>query len=283
MTMPSEAPTPTPARTGWAEPRLAYLATRSWAHWGVTVVLGLMVVVGGVMDAQVMQPALNSILRGHAGHVAFISYVVSLLTALMMARAGWLLRGATCDPALRRREGGIAGALVAGWALVGVLICVARWHATGGAVSTGYDGAATASSAQDASAHLAAWVFLGIYAATGLLALVDFYCARNDLFDQKVTALKRLEPARAALIEDEALFHRLSINLTNATHAFAAIPAEGELAKQSQQALVERLKQLALIRFGIDTSSQAVMGVASAAHPLNPRSADQGAGRADAR
>ncbi|SEH53398.1 hypothetical protein SAMN04489835_1096 [Mycolicibacterium rutilum] len=266
--------------TGWTEPRLAYLTQRSAGHKILIVALGAAVVVGAVMDAQVMQPALNHILRGHADHVAFISYVIGILTALTMARAGWLLRGAVCDPGLRRREGFAAAVLIAVWAAVGLLITAARRHAAGlaGPAAVGYDGgsAVTANPAVD-TAQMAAYVFLGLYAVTGLLAMVDFYCARNDVFDQKLTAHRQLMPARAALIDDEALLHRLAMNLTNATHTFAAITGEGALAKVTQQALVDRLKQLALVRFGIATASTAVLGVASTDHPRNPRARHDGA------
>jgi hypothetical protein len=236
--------------------------------------LAFAVAVGAVMDAQVMQPALAHVLRGSGAHVAFICYVIGILAALMMARAGWLLRGATGDPRLRLREGGTAAALIAVWAVVGILIAAARWQAQSIAAAAGamsYDGgAATATGGQAHSAHLAALVFFGIYLATGVLALVDFYTARNDVFQQKLNAHARLSAARCALYDDEALLHRLAMNLTNATHTFAAIPGEAEIAKASQEALVRRLKQEAVLRLGIANQSSAVMGVASTLHPLNP-------------
>lgn len=261
----------------WAAPRLAYKTGWGWTHWAITTALALAVVIGAVMDAQVMQPALAHILRGNGSHVAFICYVIGIFAALMMARAGWLLRGAVGDPRLRPREGAMAAALSTLWAAMGILIAVARWKAVSiAAVSSTavYDGGATsATAAQGQAAHLAAVVFLGIYLATGLLAFVDFFAARNDVFQQKLNAHQRLSSARELLFEDEALLHRLALNLSNAVHTFAAIPGEAQLAKASQQALVKRLKQEAVLRLGTANQSQAVMGVASTRHPLNPAAA----------
>lgn len=262
-----------PATLHWTATRLAYKTGWGPWHWIVMTALATVVVVGAVMDAQVMQPALAHILRGNGSHVAFICYVIGLFAALMMARAGWLLRGAVGDPRLRVREGSLAAALIAIWGAMGALIAVARWKAAGLAAASGsaaYDGAAQANAAQQQSAHLAAVVFLGIYLATGTLALVDFYTSRNDVFQQKLNAYGRLSTARATLHAEEALLHRLAMNLTNATHTFTAIIGEAELAKASQQALIDRLKQEAILRFGAATQSAAVIGVASTRHPLNP-------------
>ena len=266
-------------RLCWAAPALAYKTKWGWPHWTITIAIGVAVLAGAVMDAQVMQPALAHILRGNATHVAFVCYVIGLFAALMMARSGWLLRGAVGDPRLRIRDGATATGLILVWSVVGVMIAAARWQASGIAAASanaGYDGgAATASAAQQQSAHLAAIVFSGIYIATGVLALVDFYTARSDIFQQKLNAHARLRTARGALYEDEALLHRLAMNLTNATHTFTAIPAEAELAKDSQDALVRRLKQEAVLRLGIGAQSAAMMGVASTAHPLNPAARQQ--------
>ncbi|WP_431235946.1 hypothetical protein ACQ856_28750 (plasmid) [Mycolicibacterium psychrotolerans] len=238
------------------------------------------VVLGAVMDAHVMQPALAHVLRGNGSDVAFVCYVTGVFAALMMARAGWLLRGAVGDSRLRGREGGMAAAIVTVWVVMAALIAAARWHAVSAVAassSTGYDGgASTTTSGQVESAHLAAIVFLGIYVATGVLALVDFYTARNDIFQVKVNAYKRLAKARPALHEEEALLHRLAINLAIATHAFEAITGESALVKANQRALVERLKQHAVLRLATATRSDAVLGVASTRHPLNP--AHQGGG-----
>lgn len=261
-------------RLRWVAPALAYKTKWGWPHWTMTIAIGVAVLAGAVMDAQVMQPALAHILRGNVTHVAFVCYVIGLFAALMMARSGWLLRGAVGDPRLRIRDGSTATALILVWSVVGVMIAAARWQASGISAASGnagYDGgAATASAAQQQSAHLAAVVFAGIYIATGVLALVDFYTARNDIFQQKLNAHARLRTARGALYEDEALLHRLAMNLTNATHTFTAIPDEAELAKDSQDALVHRLQQEAVLRLGISAQSAAMMGVASTAHPLNP-------------
>lgn len=279
-TSPTQAVTPQP-RLRWAAPGLAYKTSWGGPHWTMIIAIGVVVLVGAVMDAHVMQPALAHILRGNGTHVAFVCYVIGLFAALMMARAGWLLRGAVGDPRLRIRDGATATVLIVVWAVVGVMIATARWEASGIAAASaevGYDGGATANTAsQEQSAHLAAMVFLGIYIATGLLALVDFYTARNDIFQQKLNAHARLRTARGALYEDEALLHRLAMNLTNATHTFMAIPAEAELAKDSQDALVRRLQQEAVLRLGIGAQSAPMMGVASTAHPLNPaaRSGDR--------
>ena len=262
-----------PATLHWTATRLAHKTGWGPWHWIVMTALGAVVVIGAVMDAQVMQPALAHILRGNGSHVAFICYVIGLFAALMMARAGWLLRGAVGDPRLRVREGSLAAALIAIWGAMGALIAVARWKAAGLAAASGsaaYDGATQANAAQHQSAHLAAVVFLGIYLATGTLALVDFYTSRNDVFQQKLNAYGRLSTARATLHAEEALLHRLAMNLTNATHTFTAIIGEAELAKASQQALIDRLKQEAILRFGAATQSAAVIGVASTRHPLNP-------------
>jgi hypothetical protein len=269
-----------PVKLRWAAPRLAYKTSWGWPHWALTITIAIAVVVGAVMDAQVMQPALAHILRGNGSHVAFICYVIGLFAALMMARAGWLLRGAVGDPRLRMREGATSAVLIAVWAAVGVMIAVARWQVqsiAAASTSVSYDGGAAAgTTAQGQSAHLAAVVFFGVYVATGVLALVDFYTARNDIFQQKLNAYARLRAARGALYEDEALLHRLAMNLTNATHTFAAIPTEAELAKASQEALVRRLKQEAVLRLGIANQSSAVMGVASTQHPLNPAASPPG-------
>lgn len=257
----------------WTSTRLAYKTSWGAWHWVLMAGLGVVVLVGAVMDAQVMQPALAHILRGNADHVAFICYVIGLAAAVMMARAGWLARGAIGDPRLLVREGVVAAGLAAGWAGMGGMIAVARWQAVGLAVAaqdTGYDGATPTAAPSTQSAHLAAVVFLGIYLVTGMLAAADFYTARNDVFQQKMNALARLTPARTALDEQEALLHRLAMNLSNATHAFASIVSEGELAKASQLALVNRLKQEAVLRFAYATQNPAVAGVSSTSNPLNP-------------
>jgi len=276
-TRPADADGTTTARDvklRWAAPRLAYKTSWGCPHWALTIGLGIAVVTGAVMDAQVMQPALAHVLRGSGSHIAFICYVIGIFAALMIARAGWLLRGAVGDPRLRMREGSTAAVLIAIWAVVGLLIAAARWQAHSIAAASSaaaYDGGAAApTAAQGQSAHLAAVLFFGIYLATGVLALVDFYTARNDVFQQKLNAYARLSAARGGLYEDEALLNRLAMNLTNATHTFDAIPAEAELAKATQRALVQRLKQEAVLRLGIANRSSAVMGVASTLHPLNP-------------
>jgi hypothetical protein len=259
----------------WTAPHLAQKLSWGPWHWIATTAVGIVICVGSVMDAQVMQPALAHILRGSGSHVAFICYVIGVLAALMMARAGWLLRGAVGDSRLLAREGSIATLLIAAWIAMGALIAVARWKAAGLAESTTtitYDGATTANTTQQQSAHLAAVVFLGIYLITGVLALADFYTARNDIFQQKLNAHGRLTSARAALHEEEALLHRLAANLTNATASFTAIPGEAELAKANQHSLIDRLKQEAVLRYGAATESAAVLGVASTRHPLNPAS-----------
>jgi hypothetical protein len=283
--VPPAATKPTaPVRLHWANDRLAYRNGWTWTNWLMTAAVTVVVATGAVMDAQVMQPSLAHILRGNGSLVGFVCYVIGVFAALMMARAGWLLRGAVSDSRLRSREGGLAALIVTVWAAVAALIAAARWQAVSvvAASSTaGYDGgSASPTDAQSGSAHLAAIVFLGIYVATGVLALVDFYTARNDAFQLKVNAHQRLATARPALHEEEALLHRLAMNLTNATHTFAAITGDAALAKANQQALVERLKQEAVLRLATGTGSAAVMGVASTRHPLNPahRSADQTGG-----
>jgi hypothetical protein len=258
----------------WTNDRLAYRTSWSRAHWLMTAAVMCVVAVGAVMDAHVMQPALAHILRGNGSDVAFVCYVVGVFAALLMVRAGWLLRGAVGDSRLRTREGGAAALIVTVWVAMGALIATARWQAVSivaAATTAGYDGGTAApTDAQSASAHLAAVVFLGIYVGTGVLALVDFYAARNDAFQLKVNAHRELDVARPALYQEEALLHRLAMNLTNATHTFTAITGEAALAKANQRALVERLKQEAVLRLATGTGSAAVMGVASTRHPLNP-------------
>src|SRR6202163_2501152 len=65
-----------PVKLRWTAPRLAYKTSWGWPHWALTIAIAIAVVVGAVMDAQVMQPALAHILRGNGSHVALICYVI---------------------------------------------------------------------------------------------------------------------------------------------------------------------------------------------------------------
>jgi hypothetical protein len=190
---------------------------------------------------------------------ATIYLVVAGLTAVVLYIAhmtGAMLRDARAKPA---GTGG-RGARLQTWLgrRVAAAICLLAWGALGflawwvrttvplsatGQFSTGTIGAGGSTSTQDPHTHQAAFLFLGLYIATGIVAAVGAYFTHNPYRGRYVAALRGYRKAaeRAAASANqfgraEASYQRQLTELQNADHVL-------EGAQALDLAFTEQLKQ----------------------------------------
>lgn len=255
----------------WDNPTLADAKSRPWFGAALVVVLAG---IGVAVDATLMQPAINHVMRGDdPSQTVFLSYAIGATAAAVAWSAGWLWRGSVGNGHTQHSGWVAPAALLAVWAFMGGGIVWLRWQAADIASQSNisFDGqpAATGSAQAD---HVAAIVFALLFAMTGVLCVVHAYELRNDAFTAKTRAEAQLKDELESLHTLEGLYHHLRENLENHTRHLRNLGIERDITKKMHEQLHGQLLQHSRDQQGILGGDPTWMGITSAAHPTNPAS-----------
>lgn len=252
-------------RIAWADPSRVY--ARRLAVWQAILLAGILVL--AVLDAYLMMPALQSVLRLPVETTEKIAYGISAASALAAGWSGHYMRGAAGNHPGSRRHLLLPLAVLTGWLALGVSIAVIRLVGSSNRATVAYDQTATASPLS-ASAWTAAGLFLVFYVLVGALAFGDLYHLRQDAVSALQRATRRRDKVAHALRDHEALLQRL-VETCSVRHLETLLLAEqAGLVKAGNAAHATELVQLSRHSQAVLLGSPSATGITCPDHPKNP-------------
>lgn len=261
-------------RIAWADPSRVYVRRPGIGQ--AILLAGIFVL--AVLDAYLMMPALQSVLRLPAETTEKIAYGISAASALAAGWSGYHLRGASGNHPGVRRHLLLPLAVLTGWLALGVFIAVIRLVGSANRSTVAYDQGATASTLS-ASAWTAAGLFLVFYLLVGALALGDLYHLRQDAVAALRRATRRRDKVAHALRDHEALLRRL-VETCSIRHLETLLLAEqAGLVKDGNATHAAELMQLSRHSQAVLLGSPSATGISSPDHPKNPGGAISGTAR----
>lgn len=261
-------------RIAWADPSRVY-ARRPLV---TQAILLTSIFVLAVLDAYLMMPALQSVLRLPVETTEKIAYGVSAASALASGWSGFHLRGATGNHPGSRRHLMLPLAVLAGWLALGLSIAVIRLVGSSNRATVAYDQDASTSTLTT-SAWTAAALFLVFYLLVGALALGDLYHLRQDAVTALQRATRRRDTVERTLRDQEALLRRL-IETCSVRHLETTLLAEqAGLVKAGNAAHAAELLQLSRHTQAVLLASPSATGITSPDHPKNPGAEISGTAR----
>lgn len=260
-------------RIAWADPSRVY-ARRPVVSQAI-LLAGILVL--AVLDAYLMMPALQSVLRLPVKTTEMIAYGISAASALAAGWSGHHLRGATGNHPGNRRHLLLPLGVLTGWLALGVFIAVIRLVGSSNRATAAYDQAATTTaSTLSASAWTSAGLFLVFYLLVGALALGDLYHLRQDAVAALQRATRRRDAAAHTLRNHEALLRRL-VESCSIRHLETLLLAEqAGLVKAGNAAHAAELMQLSRHSQAVLLGSPSSTGITSPDHPKNPSRPNSG-------
>ena len=252
-------------RISWADPSRVY--ARPPVVWHALLLAGIFVL--AVLDAYLMMPALQSVLRLPVETTEKIAYGISAASAFAAGWSGHHLRGATGNHPGSRRHLLLPLAVLTGWLVLGVFIAVIRLVGSTNRATAAYDQSGTASTLTT-SAWTAAGLFLVFYLLVGALALGDLYHLRQDAVAALRRATRRREKVAHALRDHEALLRRL-VETCSIRHLETLLLAEqAHLVKAGNATHATELMLLSRHSQAVALGSPSATGITSPDHPKNP-------------
>jgi hypothetical protein len=262
-------------RIAWADPSRVY-ARRPLVTQAVLLTV---IFVLAVLDAYLMMPALQSVLRLPVETTEKIAYGISAASALAAGWSGHHLRGATGNHPGSRRHLLLPLGVVLGWLALGVLIAVIRLVGGSNRIAVAYDQASTTASTLSASAWTSAGLFLVFYLLVGFLALGDLYHVRQDAAAALRRATRRRDTVARTLRDQEALLRRL-VETCSIRHLETLLLAEqAGLVKAGNATHAAELVQLSRHTQAVLLGSPSATGITSTDHPKNPAGEISGTAR----
>lgn len=253
-------------RVAWADPSRVYARRPLLTQ----VILLTVIFVLAVLDAYLMMPALQSVLRLPVETTEKIAYGISAASALAAGWVGHYLRGATGNHPGSLRHKLLPLAVLAGWLALGVFIAVIRLVGSSNRAAVAYDQASATASTLSASAWTSAGLFLVFYLLVGALALGDLYHHRQDAVAALQRATRRRDKVAHALRDHEALLCRL-VETCSIRHFETLLLAErAGLIKAGNATHAAELAQLSRHSQAVLLGSPSATGITSPDHPKNP-------------
>lgn len=256
-------------RIAWIAPTRVHGSASRLTH----TLLVVAIVVLSVIDAYLLLPALQSVMRLSPPTTEKIAYGVSAAATLAAGWTGWHVRGAAGNHPGDKKHLVLPVLVALGWLALGGGIFVIRLVGKTTRAAVGYDGvAAPTGPVISAADWTGASLFLAFYVLVGLLAMGDMYHLRQDA----AAALRRATRQRARTIRlltvEEGLLRRLVEVHSIRQLETQLLPLRVNTAKQGNADHALELKQLSRHEQAIAMGSPSGTGITSPEHPMNPAS-----------